>query len=360
MESAQLRYTYENPLANLKLEHYVYRIGSYHYNWHADFELLMVVRGSVEMCVSGQRHILEEDDMVLINPNEGHATLGLGQGNIAMVLHIDPAFFKGYYDEVVRLQLVSTAQTRHDSRFAVIRRCLAQMMVLGTRSDPASRLRYDALFYRLVSAIVPTDGVLGQQTAAYRIDRRGKDAVNRLAAYVEDNYRDRITLADLAARTGYNASYISQLFKGKLGINFSEYLLRVRLSAATAELSSSDARVSDIAAAHGFADLKSFNTAFRKTFGKTPAEYRKLISDDNRAGDTTFKQVFVSSDDEYVGAKLARYVVEGAGQNVYQVTERPVPDGAEAMRKMIEAVHGAQVLLAEALGAAGEMPPSGN
>ena len=219
MESAQLRYTYENPLANLKLEHYVYRIGSYHYNWHADFELLMVVRGSVEMCVSGQRHILEEDDMVLINPNEGHATLGLGQGNIAMVLHIDPAFFKGYYDEGVRLQLVSTAQTRRDPRFAVIRRCLAQMMVLGTRSDPASRLRYDALFYRLVSAIVPTDGVLGQQTAAYRIDRRGKDAVNRLAAYVEDNYRDRITLADLAARTGYNTSYISQLFKGKLGIN---------------------------------------------------------------------------------------------------------------------------------------------
>ena len=91
-----------------------------------------------------------------------------------------------------------------------------------------------------------------------------------------------------------------------------------------------------------------------------PAEYRRLISDDNRAGDTTFKQVFVSSDDEYVGAKLARYVVEGAGQNVYQVAERPAPDGAETMRKMIEAVHGAQALLAEALGAAGEMSPSGN
>ncbi len=68
----------------------------------------------------------------------------------------------------------------------------------------------------------------------------------------------------------------------------------------------------------------------------------------------------MSSDDEYVGAKLARYVVEGAGQNVYQVAERPVPDGAEAMRKMIEAVHGAQALLAEALGAAGEIPSPDN
>ena len=27
----------------------LYRIGSYHYNWHADFELLVVLKGSVEM-----------------------------------------------------------------------------------------------------------------------------------------------------------------------------------------------------------------------------------------------------------------------------------------------------------------------
>lgn len=351
MQNGQLHYRYENANANLKLEHYVYRIGSYHYNWHADFELLMVMRGSIEMCVSGQRHVLAEDDLILINPNEGHATLGLGQGNIAMVLHIDPAFFKGYYDEVIRLQLVSTERTRHDPRFAVIRRCLAQMMVLGTRSDPASRLRYDALFYRLVSAIVPTDAVFDCQTTAYRIDRRGKDAISRLVSYIEDNYQERITLADLAHRTGYNASYISQLFKGKLGINFSEYLLRVRLTAATAELSTSDARISDIAAAHGFSDLKSFNTAFRKTFGKTPAEYRKLITDDNRSSDTSFKQEFVSADDAYVGTKLAHYVVEGAGQNIYEGVERASTDSAESLRQMAKAIRGAQALLAEALDA---------
>lgn len=347
----QLRYTYENPHANLKLEHYVYRIGSYHYNWHADFELLMVVKGSVEMCVSGSRHVLEEDDLILINPNEGHATLGLGQGNTAMVLHIDPAFFRGYFgdDEFIRLDLVSDASTRDDARFAVIRRCLAQMMVLSARSDPASRLRYDALFYRLMSAAVPVDRMPDARSRAYRIDRRGKDAVSRLVAYIEDNYRDRITLAGLAAKTGYNASYISQLFKGKLGINFSEYLLRVRLSAATAELSRSDARVSDIAASHGFADLKSFNTAFRKTFGKTPAEYRRLLSDDNRAGDTVFKQVFVSADDEYVGGKLARYVDAGAGRNVHEADGGRASGARRALRDAAEAVEGARALLDEAL-----------
>ncbi|MBM6867452.1 helix-turn-helix domain-containing protein [Collinsella tanakaei] len=349
--SGQLRYTYENPYANLKLEHYVYRIGSYHYNWHPDFELLMVVKGSVEMCASGSRHVLEEDDMILINPNEGHATLGLGEGNTAMVLHIDPAFFTGYFgaDEFVRLDLVSNAATRNEPRFAVIRRCLAQMMVLSVRRDPASRLRYDALVYRLISAAVSVDQVPDETARAYRIDRRGKDAVSRLVAYIDGNYRERITLADLADKTGYNATYISQLFKRKLGINFSEYLLRVRLSAATAVLSSSDARVSDIAAEHGFADLKSFNAAFRKTFGKTPAEYRRQLSEDNRAGDTAFKQVFVSVDDEYVGAKLARYIVADAGVNVQDADGGDEADTWVFLQEVIEAVQGAQELLDGAL-----------
>ena len=334
MQDGQLHYRYENANANLKLEHYVYRIGSYHYNWHTDFELLVVVKGSVEMCVSGARYVLDEDDMIFINPNESHATLGLGQDNTAMVLHIDPAFFRGYFgiDEIVSLRMVSDASTRTEPRFAVIRRCLAQMMVLSTRRGPAARLRYDASFYRLMAAVMPENPAQGD-TEAFRIDRRGNDAVNQLVAYIEKNYRKRITLSDLAGKTGYNTSYISQLFKDKLGINFSEYLTRVRLASATAALSSSDARVSDIAAEYGFADLKAFNIAFRKTFGKSPSEYRSLLSDDNRAGDTVFKQVFVSEADAYVGMKLARYVAEGAGKNVAEAPAHATID-TRAVRQL--------------------------
>lgn len=332
MQDGQLHYRYENASVNLRLEHYVYRIGSYHYNWHTDFELLVVVKGSVEMCVSGARYVLDEDDMIFINPNEGHATLGLGQDNTAMALHIDPAFFRGYFgtDEMVSLRLVSDPARRSDPRLATIRRCLAQMMVLSARSDPASRLHYDASFYRLMSVIVP-EGPRRDDADAFRIDHGGNDVVNKLVAYIERNYRRRITLSDLARKTGYNTSYISQLFKDKLGINFSDYLTRVRLAAATAALSSSDARVSDIAAEHGFADLKAFNAAFKKTFGKSPTEYRGLLSADNRATDTAFKQVFVSADDEYVGMKLAGYIAERSGDDLAPVVRETAAFDGEAM-----------------------------
>ena len=313
MGTDQLHYRRELAHTGVSIEHSVYRIGSYHSNWHTDYELLLVRKGSVEVCAGGSCAHLDEDDLILINPNEGHASLGLGQENTAMVIHVAPAFFKPYFagPEHVQLLARSDAATRNDPAFVEMRRCLAEMMLLHLHGDAVSLLRSDAALYRLMATIACT--AIPEQTAAptYRLDGRGSAAIDRLVQYVENHYRERITLSDLARTTGYNANYISQLFREKLGINFSRYLTRVRLAAATIALSSGSERISDIAAEYGFSDLKSFNAAFRKTFNKTPAEYRALLSDDNRAGDSAFKQVFIPADDAAIGKKLASYVAAG-------------------------------------------------
>ena len=57
-------------------------------------------------------------------------------------------------------------------------------------------------------------------------------------------------------------------FKNQVGINFYDYLTRIRVREATLELCSTDNTVLDVAHSHGFPDVKAFNTAFRKTFGK--------------------------------------------------------------------------------------------
>ncbi len=46
----------------------------------------------------------------------------------------------------------------------------------------------------------------------------------------------------------------------------------------------------DIALAHGFADLKAFNTSFKETFRKSPTEYRKRLNLENRSNDPLFKK----------------------------------------------------------------------
>lgn len=90
----QFYYEYRREHKNIELKQYIYRIGSYHYNWHSDLELLLVLNGEVEMCTRGASHILGKDDLILVNSNCGHATLARQPDSIAMVLHINPVFFK--------------------------------------------------------------------------------------------------------------------------------------------------------------------------------------------------------------------------------------------------------------------------
>ncbi|WP_312460932.1 helix-turn-helix domain-containing protein, partial [Proteiniclasticum sp.] len=84
--------------------------------------------------------------------------------------------------------------------------------------------------------------------------------------------------------TGYNKSYISQLIKQDLGINYYEYLTRVRMREAIFSLTNTTDRIADIALGNGFSDVKSFNSAFKERFGKSPSEYRKNLVHSQKQG----------------------------------------------------------------------------
>ena len=115
-------YSYNKANKGISLKQYIYTIGSYHYNWHNDLELLLVMNGKIEVCADDESRILEEDDMILINSNMGHATLAQEPDSIAMAIHIDPVFLKDYYENVglLSFNLYSTKETKNQKSFALI------------------------------------------------------------------------------------------------------------------------------------------------------------------------------------------------------------------------------------------------
>ena len=120
----QLHYNYSRKNINIETDQSVYRIGSYHYNWHQDLEFLLVLKGEIEVCSENVNRILQEDDLILINSNSGHATFSRESGSIAMVLHVNPAFLKDYYEdaEYLHFQLCSDPATRQGEIFRLMRK----------------------------------------------------------------------------------------------------------------------------------------------------------------------------------------------------------------------------------------------
>jgi two-component system response regulator YesN len=81
----------------------------------------------------------------------------------------------------------------------------------------------------------------------------GKAAVIRdIAASINDNYGEYLTLEILAANYGMNPSYLSLLFKEVMGVNFQEYLSRVRIRSAKKFLASGKFKIGEVAEKTGF------------------------------------------------------------------------------------------------------------
>jgi AraC-like DNA-binding protein len=297
---------------NINLKQYIYKIGSYHYNWHKELELLTVINGEVEVCTDGVSRILETGDVILINSNKGHATLAKRPDSIAMVLHIDPDFFKNYYDNIEYLSFdcCSNQETRYEKQFILIRAHLSEMILSGNNQSPELKLLFESAFYALLHTIVLHFPPKEIQSTTFMIIKNTFEAIDKMVKYIDKNYKNKITLDNLAKVSQYNRNYISQFFKSYLGINFHDYLTRIRLREATLELGRTNKVISEIALSHGFSDIKAFNTAFKANFGKTPTEYRKQLNSDITKNDISFKKEFIPINDEQVNKTLIQFVLD--------------------------------------------------
>lgn len=102
------------------------------------------------------------------------------------------------------------------------------------------------------------------------------DIVEHLKQYVDENYKNRIVLEELAASTYFvDPSYLSRLFKRKSGMGFAQYVLTVRMEKAKRMLESDPSlSVADVATEVGFNDYSYFIQMYKKVYGETPGKFR--------------------------------------------------------------------------------------
>lgn len=84
-----------------------------------------------------------------------------------------------------------------------------------------------------------------------------------------------LSLSAMAADIGFNSSYLSGLIKQLYGVPFQDYVHRKRMEKAKLLLLSTSMKNYEVAEAVGIEDVNYFVTKFKKTFGRTPKQYRQ-------------------------------------------------------------------------------------
>ena len=102
-----------------------------------------------------------------------------------------------------------------------------------------------------------------------------RSIINRAELYILNNFRNGITLNDVAKELALTPTYFSQLFKKEKHVNFITYINDMRFEYARKLLIHSEMTVMQICAESGFNDYPNFIRRFKQYTGLYPTEYRK-------------------------------------------------------------------------------------
>ena len=92
--------------------------------------------------------------------------------------------------------------------------------------------------------------------------------------YIDKNFKNDITLKDVADHVNFSSSYLSKLFKKEMGINFNRYITKIRIDKAKEILINSNISINEIAFSVGYNEPNYFCKVFKKIVNMTPSEYR--------------------------------------------------------------------------------------
>lgn len=105
----------------------------------------------------------------------------------------------------------------------------------------------------------------------------GSFIVNNALQYIEENYRSKLKLADVAEQVYVSQWHLSKLLNRYTGQSFSDILNNTRIEQAKKLLADPSLRIGDIADMVGFLDMAHFSRVFKKQTGISANEYRNKI-----------------------------------------------------------------------------------
>ena len=250
-------------------------------HWHDEMELLKVERGAVRVQCGSDYLEARAGEMVFFNSGELHAAQSLdGQALDYTAVVFSPEMLCGDENDIARRKYVAPVLegklhpqrvTRPgDGEDAQVLAAFDRVMELLLERPPAYELRVRAQLLEIFAGLTQ-----GGERAVSQRERIPAQGIKTAIDYIRGNYRQPITISQLAELSHMSDGHFCRLFKKYTFKTPVQYINRVRLSAAMDLLLESDRKVLDIAFDTGFNSLSYFIGVFKQSVGCTPTEFRR-------------------------------------------------------------------------------------
>ena len=143
----------------------------------------------------------------------------------------------------------------------------------ATKVVPAAQQKASLKMLSIFSqhlALLSNQVFIQQENAEPPVIKKARD-------YIQEHQGEKLSLGQVARAVNMSTFYFCKTFKKITGINFTDYLSRVRIEKSKNLLLNPNLRVSEIAFEVGFQSLTHFNRVFKKILGHSPTDYRAQL-----------------------------------------------------------------------------------
>ncbi len=103
-----------------------------------------------------------------------------------------------------------------------------------------------------------------------------KEIVESIQKYINSHLGEAIMKEDIAVQVHLNSDYITRIFRKETGMSIKSYIIQQKMLAARQFLQTTDLPVSHIAVRLGYSNFSHFSSAYKKQFGITPNEEKRM------------------------------------------------------------------------------------
>ena len=239
-----------------------------------NYLLLYTISGEGYCNYRNNKQILRPNSVVLINCMEPFYVRTLEKGWCYFWMHFNGAMVEKYMESMMEEQ-ADIIMVNDD-----------QMIVKNFEE----LLNYPVLLDRNLSYYVSNNisniltGALLNKEISEKVasTSRYSNTIVAVTEYIEQHYKEEITIDDLLEVVHLSKYYFIKTFKKIMGTTPYDYLLNYRISKSKIILRTTEQSISEVAETVGFSSLNNFIIQFKRNVGTTPGLYRRTQVSINR------------------------------------------------------------------------------
>lgn len=254
-------------------------------HWHSDIECIYMLEGTLHYYVNDQAYVLHPGEGIFVNANRLHFNEPKGSIDpkyLVLVMNpsclaINPKIETQFINPVIYSDAADAILLKPEGwqkqALELIQKIVVDMQP-ESNVNPLNVLSTMFDFWNLLYQ----DAITRERTNSSVVKL---DALKDMITFVQLNYREKITLDEIAEAGMMCKSKCCQLFKTNLRQSPMTYLTAYRIRTSLPLLTGTTDSITDIALACGFNSGSYYTETFQKVMGMTPKDYRKQNTAEN-------------------------------------------------------------------------------